>query len=106
MSTNTIDTTTAAATRPTVGERYELGRYNTPADGQRILYGQRIDGKVRVVDVPADGHGRAYVVERELEQDGHAALQALVTDYLRQAAKLVAIPLAVSPVDRYLEHLL
>ena len=35
-----------------VGERVELGRYRVPA-GERILYGQRVDGVVRVTDVPA-----------------------------------------------------
>jgi hypothetical protein len=46
---------------------------------------------VRVTDVPAHGRGRAYLVERGLEHDGHAALKALVADYLlcrtRQCAK-------------------
>ena len=50
--------------------------------GERILYGQRVDGVVRVTDVPAEGRGRAYLVERELTQDGHAALLALVADYI------------------------
>jgi len=66
---------------PQVGERVELARYQT-SSGERILYGQRIDGVVRVTDVPASGHGRAYLVERELEQDGNAALNALVADYV------------------------
>ena len=64
-----------------VGQRVELARYRIPA-GERVLYGQRIDGVVRVTDVPASGHGRAYLVERELEQDGNAALNALVADYV------------------------
>jgi hypothetical protein len=66
---------------PAVGKRTELGRYSVPA-GERVLYGQRIDGHVRVTDVPAFGQGRAWLVERELEQDGHAALLALVADYV------------------------
>ena len=37
---------------------------------------------VRVTDVPAQPGGRAYLVERELEQDGYDALLALVADYL------------------------
>ncbi len=60
---------------------------------------------VRLVDAPLTGSGRRYIVERKLEQDGYAALQALVSDYLAQAAKLNAIPLASSPLERYLEHL-
>jgi hypothetical protein len=37
---------------------------------------------VRVTDVAAHGHGRAYLVERGLEQDGYSALKSLVADYL------------------------
>ena len=78
---------------PQVGERVELARYQT-SSGERILHGQRIDGIVRVTDVPANGHGRAYLVERELEQDGNAALNALVADYVDQARRLAAIPMS------------
>jgi hypothetical protein len=60
-----------------VGKRVELARYRIPAD-ERVLHGQRINGVVRVTDNPADGRGRAYLVERELERDGNGALQALV----------------------------
>lgn len=48
---------------PRVGERVELARYQI-SSGERILYGQRIDGVVRVTAVPAGGHGRLYLVER------------------------------------------
>ncbi len=75
-----------------VGQRVELGRYTVPG-GERILYGQRVDGVVRVTDVPASGHGRAYLVERELELDGYAALNALVADYLEQTRRLMAVPM-------------
>ena len=80
-----------------VGERVELARYTVPA-GERVLYGQRVNGIVRVTDVPARGRGRAYLVERELEQDGYSALKALVADYLGQAALLDDVPMAVSPL--------
>jgi hypothetical protein len=80
-----------------VGERVELARHTVPV-GERVLYGQRVDGVVRVTDVPAGGRGRAYLVERELEQDGYEALQALVADYLDQAALLEDVPMAVSPL--------
>ena len=53
---------------------------------------------VRVTDVPACGRGRAYLVERELEQDGYEALKALVSDYLNQAELLEDVPMAVSPL--------
>jgi hypothetical protein len=81
-----------------VGERIELARYMVPA-GERILYGQRVNGVVRVTDVPACGHGRAYLVERELEQDGYEALKAMVSDYLDQAELLADVPMAVSPLN-------
>jgi hypothetical protein len=48
---------------------------------------------VRVTDNPANGHGRAFLIERELQQDGNAALQALVADYLEQAATHDEIPM-------------
>jgi hypothetical protein len=80
-----------------VGERIELARYTVPV-GERVLYGQRVNGVVRVTDVPACGHGRAYLVERELEQDGYDALKALVSDYLDQAELLEDVPMAVSPL--------
>ena len=52
--------------------------------------------------------GRAYLVERELEQEGpgaYAALQALVADYLAQAAVLDQVPMGSSVVRHYLEAL-
>ena len=81
-----------------VGERIELARYSVPV-GERVLYGQRVNGVVRVTDVPACGRGRAYLVERELEQDGYEALKALVSDYLEQAGLLDDVPMAVSPLS-------
>jgi hypothetical protein len=83
--------------RNAVGERIELARYTVPA-GERVLYGQRVDGVVRVTDVPAGGLGRAYLVERELERDGYGALKALVADYVNQAGLLEDTPMAVSPL--------
>jgi len=71
-------------TTATVGQRVELARY-TISTGERTLHGQRIDGVVRVTDSPSDPGGRAYLVERGLEQDGHAALTALIVDYLQQS---------------------
>ena len=80
-----------------VGERIELARYTVPV-GERVLYGQRVNGVVRVTDVPAGGRGRAYLVERELEQDGYGALNAMLSDYLDQAQLLEDVPMAVSPL--------
>ena len=85
---------------PVVGKRTELARY-TVAEGERILYGQRIDGIVRVTDRPAGQGGRAYLVERGLETKSE--LDALIADYLQQAAKLDCPPLAVCPLESSLE---
>jgi hypothetical protein len=82
--------------RGRTGARVELARYSV-ASGDRVLYGQRVDGVVRVTDVPQKAGGRAYLVERGLEEEGpnaNAALQALVADYLRQASVLDAVPMA------------
>lgn len=103
MSTATLTPETRGH-KPAVGQRTELARYSVPA-GQRILYGQRVDGVVRVTDHPASGHGRAYLVERELERDGYAALQALVIDYIAEALRHHAIPMDCSILERYLENL-
>jgi hypothetical protein len=75
-----------------VGERVELARY-TISTGARIIYGQRINGVVRITDNPASGRGRAFLIERELEQDGYAALQSLVAGYLQQARLHDRIPM-------------
>jgi hypothetical protein len=81
------DTSPPSPPRPEVGKRVELARYAT-ADGERVICGQRIDAVVRVTDRPANGHGRAYLVEQGLEQDGNAALHALVDDYLAKSQLL------------------
>lgn len=83
---------------PVVGPRTELARY-TVRGGERILYGQRIDGVVRVTDRPTDCAGpatRAYL-ERGLERS--TELNALVEDYLAQAARLAQVPMAVTPLE-------
>jgi hypothetical protein len=82
------------------GHRVELARYTMGGGEERILFGQRLDGVVRVTDVPADGRGRAYLVERGLEHDGYDALKALVADYVAQGELLAAVPMAVSLLER------
>ena len=71
------------------GERVELGRYTISA-GERVIFGQRVLGIVRVVDVPADGRGRRYIIERGLTS--MSELEAIVADYLQQAAAWDAGP--------------
>ena len=88
---------------PTVGQRTELARY-TVAGAERVLYGQRVDGVVRVVDRPcgaATETDRAYIVERGLT--GKAELDALIGDYLAEVDRLQAVPMSVVPVERYLQ---
>ena len=82
--------------RGRTGARVELARYWV-ASGERVLYGQRVDGVVRVTDVPLVPGGRAYLVERGLEEEGanaNAALRALIADYLQQADALGEVPMA------------
>ncbi len=80
--------------------RTELTRYTVPSAGERILYGLRtVHGEAILIDMSADDDGRVYLVERGLEQDGNAALQALILDYLQQSAIHDEIPAA-----RYLQH--
>lgn len=71
----------------------ELARY-TVSTGERVLYRQCVAGNLHVVDVPAHGAGPCYLVERDLEHDGPAAVQALVADYLNQCRRTGAIPMA------------
>ena len=66
-----------------VGERVELARYDTSV-GERIVFGQRVDGVVRVTDKPV-GSGRSFLVERGLSSK--AELDALVDDYVEQSER-------------------
>jgi hypothetical protein len=88
---------------PEVGPRTVLARY-TIAGRARVVFGQRVDGVVRVSDCPTGAGGRSYLVERGLEQDGNRALKALIADYLDQAERHQTIPVLVD-ADRYLAHL-
>src|SRR3954469_5266221 len=83
--------TAATPTRRRTNDRVELARY-TVTRGERVIYGQRVLGVVRLVDHPATGHGRRYVIERELTV--MAELEAILADYLQQAAAWDTIPAA------------
>ena len=91
LVTATISQPTAR--RGATNERVELGRYTIP-DGERVVYGQRVLGIVRLVDVPATGDGRRYIIERDLTV--MAEVEAIVEDYLDQAARWQLIPAAGS----------
>jgi hypothetical protein len=84
-------------------DQVELGRYRFTG-GVRVLYGQRVNGVVRITDRPASGPGRAYLVECGVECDGYSALRALVADYTRQADSLDAVPMAAGAVRRIVEE--
>jgi len=87
-------------TTPTVTETRRAGQTNEPVElarytvssGERVIRGQRVLGVVRLVDDPACGEGRHYVIERELTV--MAELEAIVEDYLDQAARYGVIPAA------------
>jgi hypothetical protein len=74
-------------------EHVELARYTVSA-GERVIHGQRVLDVIRLVDDPACGEGRRYVIERELTT--MAELEAIVADYLEQAEMWDVIPAAGS----------
>jgi hypothetical protein len=80
-----------AAGAGATNEPVELGRY-TLASGERLIQGQRVLGVVRLIDIPATGDGRRYLIERELTV--MAELDAIVADYLDRAARWHTIPAA------------
>jgi hypothetical protein len=87
---------TAATPQPAIragatNEGVQLARYSVSA-GERVVHGKRVLGVVRLVDDPASGDGRHYVIERELTS--MAELEAIVADYLQQAATWDMIPAA------------
>lgn len=96
--------TIESPSQPVVGERAKLGRYRISA-GERVLYGQRINGRVRVTDRPAMPGGRSYLIESGVELDGFDALRALIDDYIEQARALDRVPMASSALRQQSEFL-
>jgi hypothetical protein len=90
MTTPTVTETPRAGQ---TNEPVELARY-TLSSGARVIHGQRVLGVVRLVDDPACGEGRHYVIERELTV--MAELDAILADYLEQAHIWDVIPAAGS----------
>ena len=93
---------TTRRTGPT-NARVELARYMITA-GERIIYGQRILGVVRLTDVPASGNGRHYLIERELTCNDE--LCAIVADYLVQAEHRDAVPVEPCWIAEKIEALM
>ncbi len=83
------------------GKVTELARYKL-STGERVLDGRLIDHHVTVTDRPAHGDGRSYLVESDVALDEHAALEALVSDYLEQARHLDDIPMSASAIRQRL----
>jgi hypothetical protein len=87
--------TPAREPRPSEGEPFELGKYETRAGEKRGLYGIRVNGQPRIIDAAAEGRGRTYTVELEVcEQDGFAGVKGIVAAYIAQARELGRIPMA------------
>ena len=76
---------------PVTNPPTEMARY-TISEGPRAIHGQRVLGVVRLVDVPAVGDGRRYLIERELT--AMAELEAIIADYLEQAQRWDTVPAA------------
>ena len=91
--------TTGPAPKHGTNPRRQLATYQA-ADETRTIYGQRVDGTVRLTDV---GPGRSYLVESGI--DTNASLTALLTDYLQQAEQLASCPMAKSVLGDYLHQL-
>jgi hypothetical protein len=71
----------------------EVARYVTDLREQRLLAARRgADDVVRLYDLPVDGRGRSYTVERSFESWGELAM--LVRDYRRQAERLGDCPMS------------
>ena len=81
---------TETATNARTGRPTRLASYTADV-GERALVGQRVDGVVRISDVPGTGTGRSYLVEPKIDSMGE--LEALVTDYLAKAKKLGYVPM-------------
>ncbi len=82
-----------------VGERVELGRYRTAAGGDACSTASASRRWCASPTSRSTGPGRAYLVERGLEEDGYAALLALVADYLEIASQLGVPPMSTTSSD-------
>ncbi len=87
--------------RPKAGEPTEIAHYYV-GGGERVLYGELLDGRVRVIDRPRSGSGPDYLVERDLEAEDRPALIALLADYIRRARQFDEVPMATAVVRHLL----
>jgi hypothetical protein len=85
-----------ASATPQPAASRELARYRISA-GERMIRGERINGKVALSDAPVDHAGRVHLIERHVTST--AELQAIVTDYITTSQRhdkpaMLAIPSA------------
>jgi hypothetical protein len=67
------------------GTPTELARYTLPGGIERVLVGQRVDGRVAISDQPAGDDGRVYLVERHIESVD--AMRGLVAAYVANSTE-------------------
>lgn len=81
------------APRHEVTRRALIARYEVRGTERSVFAERNFRGALRLVDRPAAGEGRAYLIDRDLQQDGAAAICALVADYLSSAQRRGRIPM-------------
>jgi hypothetical protein len=79
-----------------------IGTYRSASGAERRLWRQHARDGLRLVDVPASGRGRRYLVERGLTE---GELEALADDYLAESAALGGCPMTRSCLDALVEAL-
>jgi hypothetical protein len=84
-----------------VPRQHELARYELPDGHVRALVGERIQGRVAVIDIPKTFAGRVYLVERHVESK--AEMDGLVAAYIEDAQSRGEPPVLV-PADPELER--
>jgi hypothetical protein len=82
---------------PRKGKPHALAGYRVGRD-RRLIVVQRINGVIRVGDLPANGKGRRYLVADNLSTYGE--LNDLLLDYTKQIAKLGAVAASPSLAQR------
>jgi hypothetical protein len=72
-------------------------------EGERVLVGERIDGRPCLIDKPADENvdGKVYLIAADLPNK--AELDGIVSDYLAEADELGRCPAATSALARRME---
>ncbi len=77
-----------------VGAETELARYELPGGEVRRVVGQRIDGRVAIIDIPEGDEGRVHLVERHVESVEEMAglVAAYVADSVERGEPAVLVP--------------